>query len=57
MLLAEEMEEWSLRLIELRRVGVIIVETARFSGEGTPLIVMARLNRFPNLLKTRQSFI
>lgn len=39
----------SFLLIDDLRVGVIIVETARFRGEGTPLMVMARLKRLPNL--------
>ena len=49
MLDAEEIDEVSLRLIDDRRVGVIIVDTARFRGDGTPLIVIALLSRLPNL--------
>lgn len=55
MLLAEEMDEWSFRLMEERRVGVIMVETARFRGDGTPFIVIARLNLLPNLYTTVQA--
>ena len=49
MLEADEIDEVSLRLIDDRRVGVIIVDTARFRGDGTPLIVIALLSRLPNL--------
>ena len=49
MLVADEIDEVSLRLIDDRRVGVIIVDTARFRGDGTPLIVIALLSRLPNL--------
>lgn len=49
MLLADDMDDVSLRLIDDRLVGVMIVETARFRGEGTLFIVIARLNLLPNL--------
>lgn len=49
MLLVDDTDDTSLRLIDALRVGVIIVETALFSGEGTPFIVIARLNLLPNL--------
>lgn len=53
MLLAEDMDDWSLRRMDDLRVGVMIVETARFRGDGTPFIVMALLNLLPNLKKEK----
>lgn len=51
MLEAEDIDDVSLRLIEDRLVGVIIVDTALLSGDGTPFMVIARLNLLPNLEK------
>ena len=50
-LAVDGIEDKSWRLIDVRLLGVIIVDTALFSGEGTPLIVIARDRRLPNLTK------
>jgi len=47
---ADDMEEMLLRLGEDLPVGVRMVKTARFSGDGIPFMVMARLKHLPNLM-------